>query len=95
MLIDRSFHIIEVVDVFTKLYPNIESLQLNNKGSYQGMLKARECLSAISFRNLTSLQLYGSFQLHDGAFLIPVNFFHFYIRNTEIVSIFLYNITVD
>jgi len=95
MLIDRSFHIIEVVDVFTKLYPNIESLQLNNKGSYQGMLKARECLSAIHFRNLTSLQLYGSFQLHDGAFLIPVIFFSFLHQKYRNSFNVFYNIIVD
>ncbi len=86
MLSNVLFRIIDVIDVFKKLYPNIESLQLHNKSSRQGILKERESLSAIQFRNLTSLHLYGEFQLHDGAFLKPVFIFPFYITPIEILS---------
>ena len=62
----------EVVDSLVELYPNLEFLQMNNYGYKSEILEERECLSAIRFQNLTSLHLYGSFELDDGAFLLPV-----------------------
>ena len=68
------FLIAEVVDAFVVLYPNLELLQLNNNDCKNDILNERACLSANRFRNLTSLHLYGNFELHDGAFLTPVFF---------------------
>lgn len=69
---------IEVVDALVELYPKLEFVQLNNKDCKNNILDERACLSAICFRNLTSLHLYGNFELHDGAFLLPVTLFPYY-----------------
>ena len=68
-------YISELVDALVELYPNLEFLHLMNNSPFdKEILDDKNCLSAIRFKNLTSLQLYNSFELDDGSFLLPVFF---------------------
>lgn len=62
---------LEIVDALVKVYPNIQILQLVQRDP--GSLESETAsLSALRFRNLTSLNLYGNYQRHDGFFLLSV-----------------------
>jgi len=58
-----------MVKALVHIRPNIEVLQWCHRGD-EGDIGL---LSTIRFPNLTSLHLYGKFELNDGAFLLPVS----------------------
>jgi len=73
-----------MVDEWVLVYPNIESLFLDNTGKNDNdeekleekALQDTDLLSAIHFQRLTSVYLQG-FHLHDGAFLLRVTSYCF------------------
>ncbi len=62
-----------MIDEFVVVYPNIESLHLENLLVTNSRARSDvDCLSSIRFKALTSLSLKG-FHADEGTFLLPVN----------------------
>ena len=83
----------ERMDILANFSPNLEALRLlvpyrNDEED----LPPGASLSTINFKKLTSLSLFGEFQLHDGAFLLSVNrrsLTYFFINTLTLIFVML------
>ena len=63
----------ERMDILSNFSPNIKTLRLLVPyWNEEEELPPGASLSTINFKKLTSLNLFGGFRLHDGAFLLSV-----------------------